>query len=176
METIKRIAFIFGISIAATICSHGAQGLPLPMKGLPPKADEIGDVLFDSSCIAKTVYIGRDAVLNYLRMGEFLTFLRKGVPPELMSPDEEDGGFKYYSGGCFATKQGKVFRFHPVNSRVLEVTGLEGGGFFVIKDRTGPSGKQNAEPAGAGQPATQPADKVPAKIQPSTPTPKDGPR
>ena len=32
------------------------------------------------------------------------------------------------------------------------------------------------EPAGAGQPATKPADKPPVKDQPSTPTPKDGPR
>jgi len=32
------------------------------------------------------------------------------------------------------------------------------------------------EPAGADQPATRSADKVPAKIQPSTPTSKDGPR
>jgi hypothetical protein len=34
----------------------------------------------------------------------------------------------------------------------------------------------NGEQAGADQPATSPADKVPAKIQPSTPTSKDGPR
>ncbi len=33
-----------------------------------------------------------------------------------------------------------------------------------------------AEQAGADQPATKPADKVPAKGQPSTPTPKGGPR
>ena len=37
-------------------------------------------------------------------------------------------------------------------------------------------GKSKAEPAGAGQPATKPADKPPLKDQPSTPTPKDGPR
>jgi hypothetical protein len=34
----------------------------------------------------------------------------------------------------------------------------------------------NAEQAGAGQPATKPADKDPVKDQPSTPTSKDGPR
>jgi hypothetical protein len=33
-----------------------------------------------------------------------------------------------------------------------------------------------AEQPGAGQPATKPADKVPAKAQPSNPTSKDGPR
>jgi hypothetical protein len=33
-----------------------------------------------------------------------------------------------------------------------------------------------AEHAGADQPATKPADKVPSNDQPSTPTPKDGPR
>jgi hypothetical protein len=33
-----------------------------------------------------------------------------------------------------------------------------------------------AEQAGADQPATKPGDKVPAKIQPSTPTSKDAPR
>lgn len=33
-----------------------------------------------------------------------------------------------------------------------------------------------AEQAGADQPATKPADKPPVKDQPSTPTPKDGPR
>jgi hypothetical protein len=33
-----------------------------------------------------------------------------------------------------------------------------------------------AEQAGADQPATKPADKPPVKGQPSTPTPKDGPR
>jgi len=36
--------------------------------------------------------------------------------------------------------------------------------------------ESKAEPAGAGQPATKPADKVPAKGQPPTPTPKDAPR
>ena len=34
----------------------------------------------------------------------------------------------------------------------------------------------NAEQAGADQPATKPADKVPAEVQPPTPTSKDGPR
>ena len=33
-----------------------------------------------------------------------------------------------------------------------------------------------AEQAGADQPASRPADKAPVKDQPSTPTPKDGPR
>ena len=36
--------------------------------------------------------------------------------------------------------------------------------------------KQEGEQAGAGQPATKPADKAPVKDQPSTPTSKDGPR
>jgi hypothetical protein len=36
--------------------------------------------------------------------------------------------------------------------------------------------KPKGEQAGADQPATKPADKVPAKVKPSTPTPKDGPR
>jgi hypothetical protein len=36
--------------------------------------------------------------------------------------------------------------------------------------------EQEAEQAGADQPATKFADKVPAKVQPSTPTSKDGPR
>ena len=36
--------------------------------------------------------------------------------------------------------------------------------------------KQDAEPAGAVQPATKPADKLPVKDKPSTPTSKDGPR
>jgi hypothetical protein len=36
--------------------------------------------------------------------------------------------------------------------------------------------KLNGEQAGADQPATKPADKVPAKVKPSTPTSKDGPR
>jgi hypothetical protein len=35
---------------------------------------------------------------------------------------------------------------------------------------------QKAEQLGAGQQATKPAEKVPAEVQPSTPTPKDGPR
>jgi hypothetical protein len=39
-----------------------------------------------------------------------------------------------------------------------------------------PQSKPQAEQAGADQPATKPADKVPAKDQPSTPTSKDGPR
>jgi hypothetical protein len=36
--------------------------------------------------------------------------------------------------------------------------------------------QDKAEQAGADQPATKPADKTPVKIQPSTPTSKDGPR
>ena len=36
--------------------------------------------------------------------------------------------------------------------------------------------KKKAERAGAGQPATKPADKTPAEVQPSPPTPKDGHR
>jgi hypothetical protein len=35
---------------------------------------------------------------------------------------------------------------------------------------------ERGEQAGADQPATKPADKPPVKDQPSTPTPKDGPR
>ncbi|MCX6873723.1 MAG: hypothetical protein NTW21_07930 [Verrucomicrobia bacterium] len=38
------------------------------------------------------------------------------------------------------------------------------------------STKTKAEPAGAAQPATKPADKVPAEVQPPTPTSKDYPR
>jgi hypothetical protein len=50
----------------------------------------------------------------------------------------------------------------------------------ISKDKipqTGPKNDAHApgEQAGADQPATSPADKVPAKIQPSTPTPKDAP-
>lgn len=142
MKTIIRIAFAFGFFIAATTFSYGAMGLPSPMKGPPPKADEVGDVLFDVSDIAGTVCIGRDAVLSYLRMGEFMTIPRKGVPPELavpteiLKPDMEDadGGFKYYIGGCFATNQGRVFRFRRVSARVLEICGMDGGGYFVIPD------------------------------------------
>ena len=37
-------------------------------------------------------------------------------------------------------------------------------------------GKPKAEPAGADQPATQPADKPSVRDQPSTPTPKEVPR
>jgi hypothetical protein len=36
--------------------------------------------------------------------------------------------------------------------------------------------QEEAEQPGAAQPATKPADKTPGKGQPSTPTPKDGPR
>ncbi len=36
--------------------------------------------------------------------------------------------------------------------------------------------ERRAEQQGAGQPVTKPADKVPAKVQPLTPTSKDGPR
>jgi len=39
-----------------------------------------------------------------------------------------------------------------------------------------PSSLPKAEPAGADQPATKPADKVPAKVQPPNPTSKDSPR
>jgi hypothetical protein len=39
-----------------------------------------------------------------------------------------------------------------------------------------PVPSENAQQSGAGQPATKPADKVPAKGQPSPPTSKDGPR
>jgi hypothetical protein len=36
--------------------------------------------------------------------------------------------------------------------------------------------QHNAEPAGADQPATRPADKAPVKDQPSSPMSKDAPR
>ena len=45
-----------------------------------------------------------------------------------------------------------------------------------IIDHESPSRSKLAEQAGADQPATKPADKVPAKTKPSPPTPKDGPR
>ena len=48
---------------------------------------------------------------------------------------------------------------------------LDGGELHLCKLK-----QIKAEPAGAAQPATQPADKVPAKVQPSPPTSKDGPR
>ncbi len=44
--------------------------------------------------------------------------------------------------------------------------------WWAYADRT----KTKAEQAGADQAATKPADQVPAKVQPSTPTPKDLPR
>lgn len=56
--------------------------------------------------------------------------------------------------------------------------------FSIIKDKDPPTFfgiafitlNPRAEQAGANQPATKLADKVPAKIQPSTPTSKDDPR
>jgi hypothetical protein len=142
MDTIRKIAYIFGLYMAATVFSYGALGLPTPMKSPPPKADDVGEVLFNPSDIAGTVFIGRDAVIAYIRLGEFMTIPRMGVPPELavpteiLKPDKEDddGGFKYYSGGSFATKQGKVFRFRRVSARVLEICGIDGGGYFVVPD------------------------------------------
>jgi len=45
-----------------------------------------------------------------------------------------------------------------------------------LQKRVSPILTKEAEPAGSDQPATKPADKSPVKDQPSTPTPKDGPR
>ena len=43
-------------------------------------------------------------------------------------------------------------------------------------DRPPPDSKRKAEQPGAAQPATQPADKLSVKDQPSPPTSKDSPR
>ena len=49
--------------------------------------------------------------------------------------------------------------------------------FKILRhDMSGWTNSQEAEQAGADQPATQPADKLPVKDQPSTPTSKGGPR
>jgi len=48
--------------------------------------------------------------------------------------------------------------------------------FNKIKEDNDHPGRFRGNEAGAGQPASKPADKVPAKVQPSIPTPKDGPR
>ena len=56
-----------------------------------------------------------------------------------------------------------IFRDHAYKERWLE-----------INDKNN-VWRRVAEPAGAAQPATQPADKAPVKDQPSTPTSKDVP-
>jgi len=48
--------------------------------------------------------------------------------------------------------------------------------FKSIKTMEARPMNNKGEQAGADQPATKPADKAPAKDQPSTPTSKDGPR
>ena len=153
MRKIIKIAFAYGFFLAAATCSYGAIGLPSPMKGPPPKAEHVGDVLFDVSDIPRSVKIGRDAVLYYLRAGEFMTFPREVSPKitafnEILKPDKEDanGRFNWYIGGCFATNQGKVFMFRPVNARVLEIWGIDGGGFFVLPDTDRSRPNKNANP------------------------------
>lgn len=49
-------------------------------------------------------------------------------------------------------------------------------GRIVFTDVVAPKNENPSEQAGADQPATKPADKAPVKDQPSTPTPKGGPR
>jgi hypothetical protein len=56
---------------------------------------------------------------------------------------------------------------------IIEISDWDDGWKFIIREK---QLKKPAEPVGADQPATKPADKVPAKIQPSTPMSKDGPR
>jgi hypothetical protein len=68
--------------------------------------------------------------------------------------------------------------FDEIDGKTAETHSYKVEGFFkpVIQSTPRDTTSNEGEQAGAGQPATQPADKVPVKDQPSTPTPKDAPR
>jgi len=77
------------------------------------------------------------------------------------------------------------FEILPLSNFIPDYTAMEeaeqkahgdGRQNYDLDGLAAPSNPPNAEQAGADQPATNPADKRPAKGQPSTPTPKARPR
>jgi hypothetical protein len=105
-----------------------------------------------------------------------------------VKPVSGDGG-RSFSNGVLVIREGMyVLR---IESEVLHLNGIpfgkvdHGSEIRIMDGRVLVNGtvrlpqseqSKKAIEAGADQPATKPADKVPAKIQPSTPTSKDSPR
>ena len=87
----------------------------------------------------------------------------------LMLAQEEETLRKLYRNRTAVDERGEVHKVYPlIYSNDGDVPILLAGARAIIEEE--------AEQAGADQPATRPADKAPAKDQPSTPTPKDAPR
>ena len=140
------------------------------MKSAPPKAETVGEILckicdagpmgFENHTMTKT------ELTKFLSKGRFITALNESEQKLAYQQDKTAKGGPIYCSGVFATTEGRVFEFRRPNTRFLEIVGVDGVGFLLLE------GQQD----GGGQPATKPADKPPVKGEPSTPTPKDGPR
>ncbi len=73
-------------------------------------------------------------------------------------------------------RDGEISKRWLEQKTMMEKEQRESNTFFDSIARPDQQKSTEAEPAGADQPATQPADKAPAEVQPSTPTSKDHPR
>lgn len=107
------------------------------MKGDPPKAAMIGEILCDARDAGENGFenhVLSDVELSrFLSKGRFTTTWDARLAEVAKREEKSAKGGPIYCSGVFATKDGRVFKFRRHNKQVLQIHGVSGGGWLVIE-------------------------------------------
>lgn len=114
------------------------------MKGDPPKAETIGEILCDARDAGEKGFenyvLTKPELFRFLSKGRFTTTWDARLSEIAKRAEKSAKGGPIYCSGVFATKDGRVFKFRRQNRQVLEISGVDGGGWLVIEDEAAASG------------------------------------
>jgi hypothetical protein len=97
-----------------------------PFSGSPPKADDIGEIMFKRSDMVhkgnRYIEIERESFLEFFEKGSFSTDFKTLEEIRKMPPERNEEGGENLCIGHFATKEGRVFAFIRYNAKALEIS------------------------------------------------------
>jgi hypothetical protein len=121
-----------------TVATGFAAFMHTPFQGPPPKAEEIGEIMFERRDFSGNnswhITISREDFLRFFSEGTFSTDFKSMEAIRSMPPDLNEKGGRNFCTGHFATKDGKVFEFNRYNPKALEITDSSyRTGWFILK-------------------------------------------
>jgi hypothetical protein len=106
------------------------------MKGEPPRAEAIGQILCDVRDAGwkgfENHVLTKPELSRFLSSGRFATALNERQTERAKREEKNSKGGPVYCSGVFATKDGRVFKFRRPNKEVLEIEGVDGVGWFIV--------------------------------------------
>lgn len=113
------------------------QTFSLEMKGHPPSAESIREILLDAQDSAAQEDANntqtKTELFRYLTKGRYVNHLNERLAASVKRKDtDEEAGTTHFSG-VFAANDGRVFKFRRLNKQVMDITGVAGSGWLIIE-------------------------------------------